>query len=77
MSEHKLSDFLPGQSAVVRRVAGAPSLRRRLREMGFIKGTPVYVEKKAPLADPVEYIIKGYHISLRRTEASNILVTSP
>jgi ferrous iron transport protein A len=44
--------------------------------MGFVRGETVNVERVAPLGDPVEYRVKGYHISLRRADAQNILVDS-
>jgi Fe2+ transport system protein FeoA len=56
------------------RVGGNGQVRRRYLEMGFVRGEIVYVERVAPLGDPVEYRVKGYHISLRRTDAQNILV---
>ncbi|HOD34067.1 MAG TPA: FeoA family protein [Holophaga sp.] len=49
-------------------------VRRRLLEMGFIRGATVRVEKMAPLGDPMELVIKGYHLSLRREEGACILV---
>jgi Fe2+ transport system protein FeoA len=69
-----LSDMKKGQTATVVRVGGNGILRRRLHEMGILKGTDVYVEKYAPLKDPIELIVKGYHISLRVEEASHIAV---
>jgi Fur family ferric uptake transcriptional regulator len=44
--------------------------------MGFVRGTEIYVEKYAPLKDPIELILKGYHVSLRVDEASHIEVES-
>ena len=49
-------------------------VRQRLLEMGFIRGVRLRVEKLAPLGDPMELVIKGYHLSLRREESSCILV---
>lgn len=63
-----------GGRATVARVGGNGILRRRLLEMGILKGTDVYVEKYAPLRDPMELIVKGYHISLRVEEAAHIAV---
>ena len=56
------------------RVGGNGPFRRRLLEMGFLVGTDVYVEKYAPLKDPIELILKGYHVSLRVDEAAHIAV---
>lgn len=70
----QLSEVKQGQWAVIERVGGSGALRRRILEMGIIKGAKVYVEKYAPLRDPVELIIKGTHISLRVEEAAHIRI---
>ena len=69
-----LSELKEGQTATVVRVGGDGPFRRRLVEMGFLRGTEVYVEKYAPLKDPIELILKGYHVSLRVDEAARIQV---
>jgi len=69
-----LSQMKAGQEGTIVRVSGATQLRRRLLEMGINRGTTIYVEKYAPLRDPLELVVKGYHISLRVEEAANILV---
>ena len=69
-----LSDLRQGQTATVARIGGDGPFRRRLLEMGFLRGTEVYVEKYAPLRDPIELILKGYHVSLRVDEAAHIQV---
>ena len=61
-----------GQTAKIVRVGGNGALRRRILEMGILKGAEIYVEKYAPLKDPVEIIVKGYHVSLRVEEAAHI-----
>lgn len=68
----QLSDVKQGQSAVVVRIGGSGALRRRILEMGILKGVEVHVEKYAPLKDPMELIVKGAHISLRVEEAAQI-----
>jgi Fe2+ transport system protein FeoA len=73
-TEIKLSDLKEGQTGRIVRVGGQGILRRRLLEMGLIKGTQVYVEKYAPLKDPIELIVKGYHISLRVEEAAQVIL---
>lgn len=70
----QLSDLKEGQFAVVVHVGGSGALRRRVLEMGVLKGVKVYVEKYAPLKDPIELIVKGAHISLRVEEAAQIAV---
>ena len=69
-----LSELREGQTASVVRVGGEGPFRRRLLEMGFLRGTELYVEKYAPLKDPIELILKGYHVSLRVDEAARIQV---
>ena len=69
-----LSEMKEGQTGIIVRVGGNGALRRRVLEMGLTRGTEIYVEKYAPLKDPLELIIRGYHISLRVEEAANITV---
>ena len=69
-----LSELKEGETATVIRVGGDGPFRRRLVEMGFLQGTQVYVEKYAPLKDPIELILKGYHVSLRVDEAARVQV---
>ncbi|MBW1834325.1 MAG: ferrous iron transport protein A [Deltaproteobacteria bacterium] len=69
-----LSKMKEGQTGIIVHVGGNGALRRRILEMGLTKGTKIYVEKYAPLKDPLELIIKGYHLSLRVEEAANITV---
>lgn len=71
-----LSQLKEGQSATVDRVGGNGALRRRILEMGILKGTELYVEKYAPLKDPIELVVKGYHVSLRVEEAAQISVVN-
>ena len=70
----KLSELKTGERAVVVKVYGHGSFRKRIVEMGFVKGNKVKVILNAPLKDPIEYEIIGYRISLRRHEAANIEV---
>jgi ferrous iron transport protein A len=69
-----LRNLLPGQQAEIVRVTGQGPIRRRLAEMGLVKGGTVSVERVAPLGDPVEYRVKGYCLALRREEAAQIEV---
>ena len=69
-----LSEVEEGQTVTINRIGGNSALRRRLHEMGILKGTEVRVEKYAPLKDPLELIVKGYHVSLRVEEAGQITV---
>ena len=69
-----LSSLTPGQQGTIVRVGGHTSLRRRLLEMGLVRGETIGVERVAPLGDPIEFTVKGYHLSLRRGDAANIEV---
>ena len=69
-----LSEMKEGQTARIDTVGGNSALRRRILEMGILKGTQIYIEKYAPLKDPLELIIKGCHISIRVEEAARITV---
>ncbi|MBL8156291.1 MAG: ferrous iron transport protein A [Anaerolineae bacterium] len=64
-----LDELRPGEKAVVHKVGGAGELRRRLMDMGITRGIEIEVLKAAPLGDPVEYRVRGYHLSLRKSEA--------
>ena len=71
-----LADLQTGEKAVIVRVHGHGSFRKRLIEMGFIQGKQVKVVLNAPLKDPIEYEIIGYKVSLRREEAKQIEVVT-
>jgi Fe2+ transport system protein FeoA len=70
----QLSELKEGQHARILSVGGDMRLRRRILEMGLTKGADIYIEKYAPLKDPLELVVKGCHVSLRVKEASEILV---
>jgi ferrous iron transport protein B len=72
----KLSDLRTGESGVIVKVLGHGGFRKRIVEMGFIKGKTVEVLLNAPLQDPVKYKIMGYEVSLRRQEAEMIEVVN-
>ncbi len=69
-----LSQMSEGESGIIEKIGGSGLLRRRILEMGMVKGTKVYVEKYAPLKDPIEITAKGYHLSLRVDEAAEITI---
>ncbi len=64
-----LADLKTGEQGIITKVLGHGAFRKRITEMGFVKGKEVTVIKNAPLQDPVEYEIMGYKVSLRRSEA--------
>jgi ferrous iron transport protein A len=69
-----LDELRPGRSARVVRVTAAEAVRRRLAEMGVIRGTHVRVERVAPFGDPLEIRLRGYRLSLRVEEARMVTV---
>ena len=69
-----LSDLTPGSTARVVKVNGSGETTRRIVDMGVTSGSLVVVERIAPLGDPMEVKVRGYHLSLRRREASQITV---
>lgn len=69
-----LRDVKIGESATVRRLTGEGALKRHIMDMGITKGVEVFVRKVAPLGDPIEVTVRGYELSLRKSEAECILV---
>src|SRR5674476_207066 len=69
-----LYDLTEGEEGIILKIKGRGQFRQRISEMGFVVGKNVSVVKKAPLRDPIEYKIMGYHISLRNSEAQLIEV---
>jgi len=69
-----LDQLAVGQQGIIIRIGGEAHLRRRLLDMGIVPGETVTVKRVAPLGDPVEFTVKGYHLSLRKSEAAQILV---
>jgi ferrous iron transport protein A len=70
-------DALPrGVQARVLRMEGSGPVAKRLMEMGIVPGAPVSVVRCAPLGDPIEIRVRGYHLALRRSEARTITVMS-
>ncbi|MBM4463392.1 MAG: ferrous iron transport protein A [Chloroflexi bacterium] len=74
MTIRSLEELEPGEKGRVVKVGGNGSITRRFRDMGLVPGSEVEVERVAPLGDPVEIKIKGYHLAIRREEAASILV---
>ena len=63
-----------GETVSVVKLTGEGALKRRSMDMGITKGTEIYVRKVAPLGDPVEVNVRGYELSIRKSEAENIQV---
>lgn len=69
-----LNSLQPGEKAVINSLGTDSETNGRLMELGLLPGTAVEMVRFAPLGDPIEILIRGYHLSLRREEASTILV---
>lgn len=67
-----LSDLLPGEKGIVKKVIGDSIIKRRIVDMGVVAGTIIEVQKFAPLGDPMEIKVKGFNLSLRKNEAEMI-----
>jgi Fe2+ transport system protein FeoA len=74
--ELNLAEIAKGQLVVVDQVGGERAFRRRLMELGFVKGTRVELIGVAPLGDPMEFLVRGSSLSIRRAEAREIRVTT-
>jgi DtxR family Mn-dependent transcriptional regulator len=70
-----LKDLKPGERGQIERLLGGGPVKRRIADMGVIKGSLVEVVRVAPLGDPIDIKIKGYHLSLRKEEAAGIAVS--
>lgn len=75
MQRVPLSELKVGQAGTVEEVRDQGFLSQRLLEMGIIRGTTVEVIRFAPMGDPIDIKIRGYHLSLRREEAEGIIVS--
>jgi ferrous iron transport protein A len=69
-----LKDVPVGSSCTVSALTGTGAVRRRIMDMGLTRGTSVYVRKVAPLGDPVELTVRGYELSIRKSEAADVEV---
>lgn len=72
--EKRLNEFVPGDRGVVRRVEGEGKLRRRLFDMGVTPGAEILLRKRAPLGDPLEVNLRGYELTLRKSEAACVVM---
>jgi ferrous iron transport protein A len=72
MAALTLDQLQPGETGTVVRVAAQGPLRRRMLDMGLTHGVEVRMLRLAPLGDPVEFLVRGYSLSLRRNEAQHV-----
>ncbi|MFA9381006.1 MAG: ferrous iron transport protein A, partial [Acetanaerobacterium sp.] len=71
-----LREIKCGETVTVTKLEGEGAVKRRIMDMGITKGTDVYVRKVAPLGDPIEITVRGYELSIRKSEAEKILVSA-
>lgn len=71
--EKTLNNFSVGEQGVVKTVLGEGKIKRRLFDMGITPGAEVFMRKKAPLGDPIEITLRGYELTLRKTEAACVI----
>lgn len=69
-----LRDIPIGQNATVVKLTGEGALKRHIMDMGITKGTNIFVRKVAPQGDPIEVTVRGYELSLRKSEAESVVV---
>ena len=69
-----LRDAKIGETVKVKKLTGEGAVKRRIMDMGITKGVEIYVRKVAPLGDPVEVMVRGYELSLRKADAEMILI---
>lgn len=71
-----LKDVKIGKKARVLKLLGEGALKRRIMDMGITKGVEIYVRKVAPLGDPIEIMVRGYELSIRKKDAEIVVVES-
>lgn len=72
--EKKLNEFSVGEEGIVINVEGEGKIKRRLFDMGVTSGAHVLMQKKAPLGDPIQILIRGYELTLRKNEAVYVMM---
>ncbi|MDR2423682.1 MAG: ferrous iron transport protein A [Prevotellaceae bacterium] len=74
MTDKLLKDFKPGEKGRVKKLTVLGPLRRRLLDMGITPGTEIVFKKTAPLGDPLELLLRGYKLAVRKDEAAAVLM---
>ncbi|MFO8036681.1 MAG: FeoA family protein [Anaerolineales bacterium] len=69
-----LSQLKVGERGVIKKIKSTKAVRQRLLAMGLVKGETIRVHRIAPLGDPIDFVIKEYHLSLRKSESAKVLV---
>lgn len=74
-TQRTLRDAAIGDTVTVSKLSGAGPIKRRIMDMGVTKGTLLFIRKVAPLGDPIEVTVRGYELSIRKSEAKNIHIS--
>lgn len=74
-TQRTLRDAAIGDTVTVSKLSGAGPIKRRIMDMGVTKGTQLFIRKVAPLGDPIEVTVRGYELSIRKSEAENIYIS--
>jgi len=74
MAEKRLDEMELGERGKVVAISSCCSLRSRIMDMGIVRGAEIEMVRRAPLGDPLEFLLKGYKLTLRRAEAANVLL---
>ena len=75
-ADQHLANLLPGDRARVSVIQGTPGFTRRMGELGLVPGTEIRMIRRAPFGDPIEFVVRGTHFSIRRDEAEGIRVAT-
>ncbi len=70
-----LKDAKIGQTVTVKRLCGEGAVKRRIMDMGITNGAEIYIRKAAPIGDPIEITVRGYELSIRKSDAEMIEVS--
>jgi Fe2+ transport system protein FeoA len=74
MAEKRLDEMERGEKGKVIEISSCGSLRSRIMDMGVVRGAEIEMVRRAPLGDPLEFLLKGYKLTLRKVEAANVLL---
>ncbi len=74
MTEKRLDEMERGERGKVIEISSCGSLRSRIMDMGIVRGAEIEMVRRAPLGDPLEFLLKGYKLTLRKVEAANVLL---
>lgn len=75
--EVTLDQLKVGEQGILLEYTGDGDLQGRLKELGLVRGTPILVERYAPLGDPLEIKVRGYHLAIRKKDAAQIVIRRP